>query len=452
MKFLLAAPASGSGKTAVTCGFLAALSKKGTNPCAFKCGPDYIDPMFHRSVLKVESHNLDLFLSQETVLQNMFARYSAGHGAVVCEGVMGMYDGVGGSTTQASAWDVASRLSLPILLVVRPKGASLTLAAQINGLRSFREDSRIKGLFLNDCSPMLYKSLKPMLEKETGLPVVGYLPHLEEAVFESRHLGLTTAEEITDLRQRVDVLGNTLLETVDFSLMAQLFGNTVPSENTKAVSEKEEKVTIAVAKDKAFSFVYAETLDAFRDAGAKLVFFSPLEDASLPEDAAGLYLPGGYPELYASTLSENKSLLACIREKIRSGMPTVAECGGFLYLGKSLQDREGAVYPMAGVLPGEGFSTKKLVRFGYASITAPEDSLLFAKGDTVPFHEFHYWDSTANGEALQAKKPATGKTWRFGFAGPTLYAGFPHLYFAGFPKMAKRFVEKAAIYQKTRTR
>ena len=186
VELLLAAPASGSGKTAVTCALLAALAKRGLSPCAFKCGPDYIDPMFHRSVLGVESHNLDLFLCGEERLRALYECHLSGHGAAVCEGVMGFYDGVGGSTTQASAWHVASTLELPVLLVIRPKGASLTLAAQIQGLCSFRENSRIQGVFLNDCSPMLFGSVAPMLERETGLPVLGYLPHMEEAAFESR--------------------------------------------------------------------------------------------------------------------------------------------------------------------------------------------------------------------------------------------------------------------------
>lgn len=223
IEFMIAAPASGSGKTAVTCGLLALLAKKGYNPCAFKCGPDYIDPMFHRSVLGVESHNLDLFLCGEERMRNLYTRYSSGHGAAVSEGVMGFYDGVGGSTDRASAWHVADTLGLPVLLVIRPKGASLTISALIKGLCSFRKDSHIKGIFLNDCSPMLYASLAPMLEKETGLPVLGYLPHMEEAAFESRHLGLYTAGEIDGLVHRIDCLADKMEQTVDLSRLLSLF-------------------------------------------------------------------------------------------------------------------------------------------------------------------------------------------------------------------------------------
>lgn len=442
---LLAAPASGSGKTAVTCALLAALSKRRLAPCAFKCGPDYIDPMFHRSVLGVESHNLDLFLCGEERLRMLYESHLAGYGAAVCEGVMGFYDGVGGSTTQASAWHVASTLKLPVLLIIRPKGASLTLAAQIKGLCDFRENSRIRGIFLNDCSPMLFRSLAPMLEKETGLPVLGYLPHMEEAAFESRHLGLYTAGEIENLQQRIDVLAQKLEETTDMERFLRLFAERESTGAVQPVSAP-AKVRIAVAHDEAFCFTYAETLEAFRNAGAELVEFSPLHDAALPEKIGGLYLPGGYPELYACKLSKNKAMRMAVQNAVQSGLPTVAECGGFLYLGQSLQDETGHAYPMAGVLPGDGIKKEKLVRFGYAHLTAKDDSLLFVKGERIPVHEFHYWDSTENGEDFSAEKPVSGRSWSCGFAGENLYAAFPHLYFWENPKWSERFVQAAVRY------
>ena len=199
MQFLIAAPRSGSGKTTMTCAVLAALKKRGADPCAFKSGPDYIDPMFHRSALQVDSHNLDLFLSDRPTVQALYARCAAGHDAAVCEGAMGFYDGQG-LTTRASAWELADTLGLPVLLVVQPGGASVTLAAEIQGLVHFRKNSHISGILLNSCSEKLYKLLKDLLERETGLPVLGYLPRLPQAAVESRHLGLKTAGEITDIQ------------------------------------------------------------------------------------------------------------------------------------------------------------------------------------------------------------------------------------------------------------
>ena len=184
IQFLIAAPRSGSGKTTVTCAMLAALKKRGYDPCAFKCGPDYIDPMFHRAALHVDSHNLDLFLSTSFTVRELYAHYAAGHGAAVCEGAMGFYDGQGMSA-MASAWDVAETLDLPVLLVVQPKGVGLTLAAEIQGLMNFKNPSHIVGILLNDCSEKLYKMLKPVLEKEAKISVLGYLPHLPEAMIKS---------------------------------------------------------------------------------------------------------------------------------------------------------------------------------------------------------------------------------------------------------------------------
>jgi cobyrinic acid a,c-diamide synthase len=445
IKLMLAAPASGSGKTAVTCALLAALQKRGLSPCAFKCGPDYIDPMFHRSALGVESHNLDLFLSGEDDARRLFATHSAGHGAAVCEGVMGFYDGLGGTTTTASAWHVADTLSLPVILVLRPKGQSLTLAAVTKGLCEFRTPSHIAGILLNDCSAMLYKTLRPMLEQELGLPVLGFLPHTEDAVIESRHLGLYTAGEIEDISARIGRLADVLEENADLDRLIALCTSPDGEAAVSAAKQSAPRAAIAVAHDEAFCFTYAETLRAFEDAGARLVFFSPLHDAALPDGVGGLYLPGGYPELYAEALSKNEPMRRAIHDAVTGGLPTVAECGGFLYLCRTLEDADGSVWQMAGVLPGDGVKTAKLVRFGYSSLTPDADSLLFRAGEKIPVHEFHYWDTTANGEAFLSEKPLTGRHWRCGFASDTLYAAFPHLYFAGHPALAARFVDAAAL-------
>jgi cobyrinic acid a,c-diamide synthase len=461
LELMLAAPASGSGKTVLTCALLGALKKRGYDPCAFKCGPDYIDPMFHRTVLGVDGCNLDLFLSHQETVRSLYARYRAGHGAAVVEGAMGFYDGLGGTRDQASAWHVADTLDLPVLLVVRPKGASLTLAAQIQGLQRFRANSHIVGILLNDCTPMLAQSLAPMLQKETGLPVVGSLPHLEQAVLESRHLGLCTAGEIQDLQARLDHVARQLEQTMDWALLAGLCQRAEPEpklcDKQKTFTEKTQDLSltgpspvVAAASDKAFCFTYRETLDALRQAGAELAFFSPLEDERLPEGASALYLPGGYPELYAAQLSENHAMRQAIQQAVAKRMPTVAECGGFLYLGKSLQGTDGEIYPMVSALPGEAIRKERLVRFGYAELTARGESLLFRSGERVPIHEFHYWDSSENGADLTATKPLTGRSWSCGFASERLYAAFPHLYFAGHPQLARRFVEAARQYEKER--
>ena len=446
IQFLLAAPRSGSGKTTMTCALLMALKRRGCAPCAFKSGPDYIDPMFHRAVLGVESRNLDLFFSAPETVRTLYAKGAAGHGAAVCEGAMGFYDGLGGVSDRASAWHLADTLGLPVLLVVEPKGQSLTLAAELNGLKNFRTPSHIAGILLNNCTARMHALLAPMLEKETGLPVLGFLPKLPEAVIGSRHLGLYTAAEVENLQQKLALLADAAEEHIDWPRLLALCEKEPPALPARAETPP-ARVRIAVAQDEAFCFTYAETLEAFRDAGAEVVFFSPLRDTAPPENIGGLYLPGGYPELHARELSENTSLLREIKRKIESGLPTAAECGGFLYLGQSLTDAEGQSWPMVGVLPGEAKDAGRLVRFGYATLSADSDSMLFRAGESFPIHEFHHWDSTANGVALAAKKPVGGAEWRCGFVNEHFYAGFPHLYWAGTP-LPQRFAAAAENYRR----
>ena len=446
IQFQLAAPRSGSGKTTMTCALLMALKRRGCAPCAFKSGPDYIDPMFHRAVLGVESRSLDLFFSAPETVRTLYARGAAGHGAAVCEGAMGFYDGLGGVSDRASAWHLADTLGLPVLLVVEPKGQSLTLAAELNGLVNFRTPSHIAGILLNNCTARMHALLAPMLEEETGLPVLGFLPKLPEAVIGSRHLGLYTAAEVENLQQKLALLADAAEEHIDWPRLLALCEKEPPALPVQPETPP-ARVRIAVAQDEAFCFTYAETLEAFRDAGAEVVFFSPLRDTALPENIGGLYLPGGYPELHAKELSENTSLLREIKQKIESGLPTAAECGGFLYLGQSLTDAEGQSWPMAGVLPGEAKDAGRLVRFGYAALSADSDSLLFRAGESFPIHEFHHWDSTANGTALAAKKPVGGAAWRCGSVNEHFYAGFPHLYWAGTP-LPQRFAAAAENYRR----
>lgn len=461
---LITAGSSGSGKTSVVVGLLSLLQRKGYNVGSFKCGPDYIDPMFHRAVMGVESHNLDLFLASADRVKEFYQRYSAGKTAVICEGAMGYFDGLGGITDEASAWKVADTLDLPVIAVIDAKGASLSIAAQILGLKSLRQPHHIVGVILNKCSKMLYQRLKPVLESETGVKIIGCLPYIEGAEFSSRYLGLYTAGEISDINQRIDKIADALEDNLDFEAFEELcdrepevsiltcrktcanYGKPEASADCKTHA----KVKIAVARDDAFCFLYEETLDTLKEQGAELVFFSPLHDEGLPKGVSGLYLPGGYPELFAGELSFNEDMLKDIKSAIESGLPTVAECGGFLYLCESLEDGNGDIYEQVGIFKGAATNKEKLVRFGYSLLSQEEDSLLFRKGEEVPMHEFHYWDAADPGSDLLATKPLGGRSYRCAYSTDTLYAGFPHLYLAGKPKLAARFVEKAAAFGKRR--
>ena len=438
---MIAAMQSGAGKTVTTCALLAALKKRGLRLQAFKCGPDYIDPMFHERVLGVASRNLDLFLQGEAAVKRTFSR--AGADFALIEGAMGYYDGLN-NTDEASAFALARLTKTPAVLVVSPKGSGLTLAAQIRGLAGFRPDNGIAALILANCPEARAAALAPVLEKETGLPVAGFLPPMDEARFESRHLGLMTAAEIGNLEARLEKLGDTAEHCMDLDRLVGLAGSWETDYGCKRAGQP-ARVRIAAARDEAFCFTYADNLDALREAGAEPVFFSPLHDTALPE-ADGLYLPGGYPELHARALSENTSMRLSIAAAIARGIPTVAECGGFLYLQEMLEDMSGQAYPMCGVLPGRGYKTTRLQRFGYLKLRAEEDSLLFRAGEAIPAHEFHYWDSTENGAALLAEK-ADGRIWRCGYASPTLYAAFPHLHFDGETPLAQRFVKACETWK-----
>ena len=476
---LITAGSSGSGKTSVVVGLLSLLQRKGYNVGSFKCGPDYIDPMFHRAVMGVESHNLDLFLASADRVKEFYQRYSAGKTAVICEGAMGYFDGLGGITDEASAWKVADTLDLPVIAVIDAKGASLSIAAQILGLKSLRQPHHIVGVILNKCSKMLYQRLKPVLETETGVKIIGCLPYVEGAEFSSRHLGLYTAGEISDINQRIEKIADALEDSLDFEAFEELCDRgpevsiltcrkTCANDNepddvggcktcanygkpeASADCKTHAKVKIAVARDDAFCFLYEETLDTLKEQGAELVFFSPLHDEGLPKGVSGLYLPGGYPELFAGELSFNEDMLKDVKSAIESGLPTVAECGGFLYLCESLEDGNGDIYEQVGIFKGAATNKEKLVRFGYSLLSQEEDSLLFRKGEEVPMHEFHYWDAADPGSDLLATKPLGGRSYRCAYSTDTLYAGFPHLYLAGKPKLAARFVEKAAAFGKRR--
>lgn len=443
IRLLVAAPGSGSGKTSVTAALLWLLAQKGLAPAAFKVGPDYIDPTFHRAVQGIPCRNLDLRLSGQDTVRRLFAEGCAGYGAAVVEGVMGFYDGEA-ITDRASSWRVAHSLGLPVLLVLRPGGSALTAVAALQGLLAFRRPSHIAGILLNDCSESLAKKLAPCIEKETGVPVLGALPHQAGRSLPGRHLGLVPAGEGAQTRETIQALGEALEQGLDWGRFVRVFSGEVEQKTPSPLPEG--GVPVAVARDEAFLFCYEETLETFCKVGLRPVFFSPLRAPCLPEGVRGLYLPGGYPELHTEALDANRSLLAEIKAAVKAGLPTVAECGGYMLLCEALEPGNGgAAVPMAGVLPGTARRAPGLVRFGYADLTAGEDSLLFRAGETVPVHCFHHWDSTETGTAFALAK-AGGEAWREGFATGSLYAGYPHLYFAGAVQLAERFARVCESY------
>lgn len=469
-RIILGAAGSGSGKTTVTCGLLQALKNRGMKLASFKCGPDYIDPMFHTEVLGVPSRNLDLFFTEEKTTRHLFAQNAKAADFAVIEGVMGYYDGLAGKSTACSTYDLARKTGTPGILVVDCKGMSLSVLALVKGFFQLYEDSGLRGVILNRLSPMLYPDIKGKIEEELGIPVFGYLPEMKDCCFESRHLGLVTAGEITDIRETIGRIAKQVEASVDLDAILRLGEEAEPFvlEETSALAgfgrancdgsarvagkepgQTEEKVRIAVAKDKAFCFYYQDNLDLLEDLGAELVSFSPLADEALPTNIQGLILGGGYPELYLEQLSGNQTMRADIKRALAQGLPCIAECGGFMYLQEAIKNQTGQSYKMVGFLPGESFPTNRLTRFGYICLTAQEDNLLCKKGETFQGHEFHYWDSTHCGEGFHAQKPLRKTNWPCVVTGPNLWAGYPHIHFYSNIEGATRFIQKCRGFSAT---
>ena len=444
-RLLFAAPQSGSGKTTVVCGVLRALLNKKLKVAAFKSGPDYIDPMFHSKVIGAKSRNLDLFLTGRENVKRLLAKNSSSCDIAVLEGAMGFYDGMG-KTTEASAYDLARTVKAPVVLIINGKGAAVSMAALVKGFKEFRADSNVQGVILNNVKKMTYQFYKDVIEKETGVKVYGYFPHLPECNLESRHLGLVTAGEIGTLETIVERLAKQADESLDLEGLMTLAGNAGPLEFEPLEIKPSGKVTIAVAQDKAFCFYYQDSLDLLAMLGAEIVSFSPLQDTKLP-DCDGVFLGGGYPELYAGQLSENTLLLTELREKLEAGLPCYAECGGFMYLMEGYRE-EGTVYPWVGAVKGHCWMTDKLVRFGYVNMTANTDNVLCKAGDSIHAHEFHYSDSDENGTAFTVQKAGKTTSWPAAQANGTLYAGYPHLHLWGNIGFAENFVQACIRYHK----
>ena len=442
---MLAAPASGSGKTLLTCGLLQVLLNQKLNIVSFKCGPDYIDPMFHTEVLGTKCRNLDLFLSSEETVRYLFSRHAKEADLALLEGVMGYYDGVGNSTW-GSAYELAGTIGAPVVLVVNVRGMGLSVTALIKGFLEFRQVSHIKGVILNQLSPMLYDRMKECVERETGVKVYGYLPVMKDCEIESRHLGLFMPEEICDFKSRLNKIAKVMEETLDIEGLLRLARGAEkmqgkPGEEITGLPSPfaGEGISVAYAKDEACCFCYEDNLELLRDFGVKLYTISPLSDGHLPKQIHGLLLFGGYPELYAEKLSNNIILRNEIRDKILSGLPTMAECGGFLYLLESLQDKDsGREYPMAGVFPGSGYDGGKLVRFGYVELKGGK---AFGRDvGTIRAHEFHHYDTENPGGSFLAQKPLSHRNWHCIHSSGTIFAGFPHQYFYGNLKLPEAFL------------
>jgi len=423
---VISADSSGGGKTTVSLGIMKALKKRGYDVQAYKAGPDYIDPAFHKNVTGKDSRNLDIFLMGEDGVK---ASYSRGKGQVgVVEGVMGLYDGKG-ITSQYSTASVAKLLDLPVILVISPKAQSVTLCAEINGIIDF-EKVNIVGVILNNLGESYFQLLKAAIEKNCNIKVFGYLPRDESLELKSRHLGLIQSTEVENLENKIDRCSQLLEKHVDIDALLEIFKETDKFEDKFHVSSIGLK--IAVAYDKAFSFYYKENLELLSELG-EVIYFSPIKDKELPKDINFLYLGGGYPEVFIDELSSNKSMLSSIKRSLDNGLRCYAECGGLMYLTKSIDGK-----PTVGFFNGKSFMSKKLQNFGYAQIEV--DSL------KLNCHEFHksYAELLEDNIYKVTKENYDGtlKQWKCGYVKNNTLAAYPHVHFFSNLQFIKSIVNK----------
>lgn len=440
--FMIAAAGSGCGKTTITAALLKSLKKRGLKINAYKCGPDYIDPMFHSRVLGIGSKNLDLFFSNEEQIRELFFKGNDSDVSVV-EGVMGLYDGISVLSDKGSSYDLAAVLNIPIILVVDAHGMGRSLLAVIKGFLDMDKRSLIKGVILNKVSAAFYDSIKGIIEKELSIEAAGYLPEREQIGFGSRYLGLKLPHEIDEINKKIEGLSELIEKTVDVEKLLKL---SIPDflEKTEfypALRIKPE-VKIALAFDEAFCFYYEDNLRLLEENGAELVKFSPLHDKSLPEDIDGLIIGGGYPELYAEDLSSNTEMRLSIRAALAGGLPSLAECGGFMYLHEAIRTESGESFDMVGVVSGKAYFTGHLVRFGYVNIEEKKAVFVKEKPLKIKGHEFHYYDSENNGSDCISAKPAGAKEWESSIVSENSWWGFAHLYYLSEPLFVKAFIDK----------
>lgn len=449
-RIMIAAPQSGSGKTLITCALLQALKEKNYYLESFKCGPDYIDPMFHKTVLGISSRNLDPFFTEDSITRMLLAKGQDSRDLAVIEGVMGLYDGLGGIREEASSYALAKATNTPIILTVNARGMGRSLLALLSGFLQYDTAHLIKGVILNQTPSSFASVLAKEIEETFHIPVVASFPVRDDVRIESRHLGLVMPYELEDIQSRLKIASQVLCENANIEQILEIAKSAPQLEYDvkRDIKQKltEKTIRIGVARDEAFCFYYEDNLDLLKSLGAKLIFFSPLHDDTLPKDLDGILFGGGYPELYLKELEENESMRNSVKSAIENKMPSLAECGGFMYLHDTIFDSEKKPYKMAGVIHACCMKKERLVRFGYLTLNSKTDSFL-KKGETIRGHEFHYYDSEDNGECAIAKKPVGTRSWECVHAGSDHWWGFVHLSYYSNPKFAEKFAEACRSYK-----
>ena len=451
---LIAGTHSGCGKTTVTLAIMAALVRRGLQIVPFKCGPDFIDPTLHEMVTGQVSRNLDVRMCGKDFVRATFSHHLPETGFGVVEGVMGLFDGGTGSAAH-----LAKTLGIPVILVVDVRSAAESVAAVVKGFATLDPDLKVAGVICNRVGSARHKELIEEALKPLSLPVLGFLPRNENITIPSRHLGLHMGTESPLQNGGIDALAALCERHLAMENLLQLAQGRNKSfasqENTIFTTIKSDAppVRIGVAKDAAFCFYYADNLELLRLAGAELVFFSPLADKELPQNLAGLYLGGGYPELYAQELAANESMRESVKKFSIKNKPLYAECGGFMYLCDSLENQDGEVFPMCAVYPFPCAMNAKLRKLGYRNPHLTSESILGSAGTALFGHEFHYSTIIEEGTAFQA----TGSQGiqvvyhleddqKEGYYLRQTLAGYVHLHWGRTPEAAAAFVNACRFF------
>ncbi len=448
-RVMIAGVHSGSGKTTLSLGLMAALRRRGIEVQPFKVGPDYIDSGLHTRACGRCSHNLDSWMMTPEVMDTVFAKNAASTEISIIEGVMGLFDGFRGERVAGSSAQVALMLKAPVVLVVHVNNMSQSCVALVKGFMEYEPGVEIKGVILNHASAFHQEWVAPNLEAELGVKVLGCVPQQDSIAIPERHLGLLPADEQGELALHLDKLADLVEAYLDIEAVLALAREASPLDLYWHSPPVATVTTIGVARDAAFSFYYQDSLDYLNELGAEIKYFSPLHDASLPA-VDGIYIGGGFPEMFLPQLSGNNSMKRSIQEAHQLGMPILAECGGLMYLTRTLQDWEGHSWPGVGVVPADTVMTRKLQELGYIEATALQDSVMAEQGDVVRGHEFHYSALKGLGpeqKAFQLEGGMSRGTRRDGYAEGSLVASYLHLQLRANPAAARRFVEACISYR-----
>lgn len=440
-RLIIAATQSGSGKTTITTGLIAALRRRGLDVQPYKVGPDYIDTGWHTLASGKISHNLDSWLVGSEKLKEIFVATSSGADISIIEGVMGLYDGGRGGISSTA--EIAKLLDAPVILVIDAKSMGTSAAAIALGFREFDGTINFAGVILNRLGSESHRKMIVDALNQIGIKCFGGLWRDDEFILPERHLGLVPTTENSSAGV-IEKICAAVEKQVDIDELISLAQNSTPLPiPTPYFLLSTSSIKIAVARDAAFSFYYGESLHELEKLGAEIIYFSPLDDETLPEGISGMIIGGGFPEMFAARLEQNKKLCAQIFDAAQKGLPIFAECGGFMYLMRELIDFDGKSFEMCGVLDGSATMTNKLQTVGYVEAEILSDCVLGKAGDKIRAHEFHFSTElgTSGDKIFKCRRMRTGKEYFAGAVKKNVVASYLHIHFAGCPNAAKNFID-----------